>query len=498
MRAVSIPRTALATITLIPFALLPACHKPSTHAKLVQMDGSLTDWPADLGQWADDRYLYLRLSPPALATLQANAEPLVLYLDADGDAATGIAPPHVDGPEAPPALGADLMIVFSPGTSFPQLTDRGTGVAAAVLFADGSTRHVSHADLDFSFTPTYAASDYEMRISRAGLECVLGVPVTDSAASRFVLLDAAGAPVGASDVARGLRSMGDEQPAALETIPACEQGAVRVVSWNVQLGAPNTTPRPFAHVLSALAPDIVLVQEWEDASAEQLVAWFDEHLAWGSPWHAMTSAGWGVAVVSRFPLERLGPERLDRPETAQPDGDRRDRDRATRFTGAVVQSPLGPIAAASIHLKCCGSMGSPEDLARIAEAGQIRQTFAAAADERAIALRIIAGDFNLVGSRTPLDELSSAGDADGTGLVPANPGVLGDSTFVTWTDARSNFSPGRLDWVLVGDSALAIQRSFVLDTARLGPAALRAAGLDERTSRASDHMPVVTDLVPAQ
>jgi exonuclease III len=488
-------RLAIAAAALAPLALLPACNKPASHSKLGVLDGSLADWPADTAQWTDDRYLYLRLSPPDLVTLQSSDEPLALYLDADGDASTGAVPPAVnDGSRD--RLGADLVIVFSPGTAFGRLTDKPDGVVAAVIYADGSMREVSSADLDFSFSPTYAASEYEMRISRAGLASVLGVPVVArSAASRFETLSAAGLVTGASDAARGMEVVSGAEPAAVEGVPARADGAVRLVSWNVERGGPNGAPDPFARVLCALAPDVVAVQEWDGVTAEQLAAWFDEHLSWGAPWHAMTSDARGVAVVSRYELDRLGPQRLEHPADAPADAWNREHDGATRFAGAVVKSPLGPMAVGSVHLKCCGSMGSREDLARVAEANQIRETFASAADARGVTLRVIAGDFNLVGSRSPLDAMSSGGDADRTGMAHADPRVLGDTTLVTWFDPGSNFTPGRLDWVLYGASTLEVQRSFVLDTARLGCTACRAAGLHERDSRVSDHMPVVTDFV---
>ena len=164
MPSIATRRTTLAAFALVPLAVLPACNKHASSAKVVELDGTLTDWPGELGQWSDERYLYLRLSPPEVVTLQASAEPLALYLDADGNTATGVAPPSADG-DREGALGADLMIVFSPGTTFPQLTDRPSGVAAAALYSDGSMRHVSHADLDFSFSPTFAAEQYEIRIS---------------------------------------------------------------------------------------------------------------------------------------------------------------------------------------------------------------------------------------------------------------------------------------------------------------------------------------------
>ena len=58
------------------------------------------------------------------------------------------------------------------------------------------------------------------------------------------------------------------------------------------------------------------------------------------------------------------------------------------------------------------------------------------------------------------------------------------------------FPPGRLDYIVYSDSTAEMRQSFVLDTAILSDAALDAAGLRRSDSLASDHLPVVLDIVP--
>jgi endonuclease/exonuclease/phosphatase family metal-dependent hydrolase len=206
------------------------------------------------------------------------------------------------------------------------------------------------------------------------------------------------------------------------------------------------------------------------------------------------SAGWGVGIVSRFPLERLGPERVDRPGEAPGDSSRPDN--ALRFVGALVHAGRADVAVASIHLKCCGGKDGREDLARMAEARLINRLFGEALGKSPAPIRLIAGDFNLVGSRPPLDLVRAGLDLDGSELAVAEPLVLGDRAPTTWIDPTTPFTPGRLDFAVYSDSTAAPEQAFVLDTTLLSDAALARAGLQRLDSRASDHMPVVIDLRP--
>jgi endonuclease/exonuclease/phosphatase family metal-dependent hydrolase len=243
-------------------------------------------------------------------------------------------------------------------------------------------------------------------------------------------------------------------------------------------------PGPFARVLRVLDPDVILLQEWT-SSPREIAAWLNASVPLETgEWTVRTTAGWGVAVASRYGLEPFGHEEL------YVNGE----EDAVRFAGALVDTPVGYVAASSVHLKCCGSSGSPEDQTRISEAGAINRSLMEAFAMEPVPMRIVAGDLNLVGSRPPLDVLRNGLDADGSELDVADARDLGDAAYMTWQEDDNAFSPGRLDYALVGGAE--IVRSFVLNTRILSDRALEAAGLDRADAQASDHMPIVVDLRP--
>jgi endonuclease/exonuclease/phosphatase family metal-dependent hydrolase len=280
-----------------------------------------------------------------------------------------------------------------------------------------------------------------------------------------------------------------DSTATPSTLPRKPNGATRLVSWNVEWEGPAKNPPPFRRVLAALDADILSLQEWRIAEND-LAKWFSTHLPSPQPWRAHTYPDLGVAVVSRLPLTPLTTDRL------VPDRDVDGKSRsAIRFVAARVETPLGPLLTGSMHLKCCGGKDTYEDRLRIAQVETIR-TFVRSVLAQEPDLRpVLSGDFNLVGSRQPLDLLASDLDSDGSALGVADALVAGGDAAFTWTDADSPFSPGRLDYTLFADADLEVAQSFVLDVARLSPASRAAAGLEGNDQLASDHRPLVIDLM---
>ncbi|MEM8757851.1 MAG: endonuclease/exonuclease/phosphatase family protein [Planctomycetota bacterium] len=449
----------------------------------IAIDGDISDWPLDHAVLADDQYLYVRFKLDRTAALQAYDESLMLQIDADANASTG----RRDGP-----LGIDLAVTFSP-TGADGSRRGGTRVEA---YSDSQrSAEVSPSLLDISFAPTHASVWFEARIARnpaaAGVLPTEGLLGSGAVAGRVVLFDAAGRPVAAAD-----RFQLNLVPAAEEirrdslVAPAKPLDAVRVVSYNVLNAAPDTTPEPFTRMLRVLEPDVVLIQEWYDQTPGSLADWFNRNLPIAGRWSAVTSQGRGVAVVSRFDTRPLGPDAL----TIRPENE----DRTVRIASAMIESPIGPIAASSLHLKCCGELGGREDTIRAAEAEgivrQLRESLAGIGPHA----RIIGGDLNLVGGTEPLEILQRRTDIDGSDLAVAEPFVLGDPAVYTWTQSTSRFLPGRLDYVLYSDAAVEVARSFVFDPERLDASALRAMNLELLDARSSDHRPVVIDFRPVR
>ncbi|MEM7754257.1 MAG: endonuclease/exonuclease/phosphatase family protein [Planctomycetota bacterium] len=529
-----IARVVALTSAAVLVSTLAGCAAPgsgpATRGAFV-LDGEVSEWRDSAVATADDRYVYLRFQMEGdPVTLQNNAETTRIAIDADNNPETGLL---LRGPDGVGTLGIDLDVRLSPhidtiaaesanrirgraserGEPAPRLTG---GVSATRYSADGSPRVVSHADIDFALAPTYAPASetdwVEARIGRLS-SALLGSGLdAEGAAKSIVLLeDADRTIVGYADpveiaLPRAARDLG----LAAQRVPAQQPGTIRVLSFNVLFAKPAREPEAFARVITSLAPDVILFQEFGGLDGDALADWLDEHVgplegkpmpqtdgteSGGGFWHAVANSEQGVAVASAHPIARpfADPVTLEGPDGAE---------RTARAVSALLDTPFGDVLATSVHLKCCGAAGSREDQIRMLEADAINAAVRDIAQQTAAitgrwpAVRVIGGDINLVGTRPPLDALADGLDADGTDLTIAEVPVLGDRAFYTWSDPNSAFSPGRLDWILYSDESVRLDEAFVLDLGRLTRESVAAAGLVPSDTAASDHLPVVVDLRP--
>ena len=451
----------------------------------VMIDGDIGEWPREVVATADDAYLYLRFSVgEGGQALQASDQTVTIHLDLDGNGGTGFS--MLDPVDAA-GMGVDLEVEFSPRN------DKGSfdrGAAAYVVDGAGARTRIPVAGLDLLFTPTHASAWYEARISR---HVATG---TDTSALEapgawegvITLRDASGSLRGWSDAFSADKPQASEQPPLSNSVlPPRPAGAIRVLNWNIHRNNPEKDAAPFARIIEVVRPDVILLQEWDAKTPEQIARWFHENL--DSPtetWHALSGRTWGVAVVSPYPITPLIKDGITFPH----DG----RDHNARLVSGVVALPVGDIVVASTHLKCCGSASSPEDSTRIAEAGRISSTLGAAIKDDPTWVRVIAGDMNLVGTRTPLELIAKGMDTDGSDLEVAQVRVLGDNATYTWVDWQTTFTPGRLDYVLYSGAGCRVLQATALDTRRLSDAALARMGLERNDSGASDHLPIVVDV----
>lgn len=484
-------RTLWCVSGLLLASFLPACSggggDPNSRAKLapftppmtIVLDSSIDDWPANQVAVADEYFLYLRFSPGEPISLQSNSESVVISLDVDGSASTGLASDE---------LGIDLEITFSP----PRDDGRpGSGTVVSAISPDGERITLAPALLDISVSPSTASEWFEMRIARRfeseNLLPVAGLMSQGRLAGRLAMFAPSGKKVAEAPMFETmLPPAADRTKRVRASIPNKPLGTVRIVSHNVLNGSPLQKPEPFARLLRALDPDIVLVQEWYDTPADEMAAWFNQYMPINGRWRAVTSEGRGVAVISRLDIAPIGPPALL--------VNARGEERSVRVTPALVESPIGPIAVASIHLKCCGGLNSPEDQQRIIEAEAIATMMSEQTRDIGPHVRVVMGDFNLVGSREPLYTLARGFDVDGSSATVAEPFVMGDNAMYTWTEPTSRFLPSRLDYAVYSDSSAVVARSFVFDPARLSNESLEALNIQEIDAMASDHRPIVMDL----
>ncbi len=479
---------------------------------------------------ADDRFVYLRFAIEGeTTTLQANEETTRILIDADDDPMTGA---RLRGPAELREMGVDLEVFITPPlAALPPQTQqeiigraRGevpalvSGVTAVRYGVDGTARPVGHADIDFTMAPTYAAAWTEARIGRLSSALLgSGLDAAGTARAMLVVDDKSREIVGWSDpFAIRLPEPAADMGLSDVSVPAQEPGTIRVVSFNVLRARPLNEPESFARLISALSPDVILFQEFDGLDGEGLEAWLAEHVgplagkndratrvdASGAvtaanlgTWEAAADPDLGVAIATPHRMEASFGEAV---MAEMPGGE----ERRVRSLSALVLTPAGRALATSVHLKCCGSAGSEEDKIRMAEVEAINEFVKSTANLAGsmtgewTGVRVVGGDLNLVGSRAPVERLAVGLDVDGGEMAIAEPVVLGDNAYYTWSEASSLFSPGRLDYVLYGDAGAAVVNAFVLDLGRLSRDSVNRAGLKVADSVASDHKPVVVDLRP--
>jgi len=366
----------------------------------------------------------------------------------------------------------------------------------AMTTAGGREREAGWAAIGYTGLPTYASDAYELRFDAS----LLGAKVGETLTIGFGGSDELSEPLSVELVGETPAPVAD---AAWERHP---DAAVRVVSFNTLRGGlvdPDRSRR-IIRMLRAVNPDVICFQEeWETSPELAEAILNDEAVGLGGgrergadgrtmdedrggdpgAWRVF-SEGNGCLVATRLPATQV------------PAGD-------GRYAAAMLDLPGGgSLMAMSVHFKCCGYARSEEDERRIAEAEEVARTIASVreagddspfADHRDAGV-LVFGDWNLVGSRRPLDVLTRD-EPSGAGLAGVELLDLNGRSAVTWYNERSAFSPGRLDLLAVSDDNMRVHRSFVVNTRFMHPRVLAAMNLTPQDSAlASDHLMLVADL----
>ena len=336
---------------------------------------------------------------------------------------------------------------------------------------------VTWSSVGYTTAPTYAASEFELVVDLATFGVVVGNPITINFSSSDSLTTSAPFTMTQPAVAAMRRSA-----------VRATGSAFRVASVNTeQTGFLNSTRRAkILRLVDGMNADIYCFQEEYTSTATQI----DTYLTGADPMD--DGADWNVhknndcVIASRSVLLAL-----PSPNTAP--------------AGAIVDLPLaGPsdaVVVFSIHPKCCGYIGSSEDATRLTQmTGLITTlnnlragTLGAAFEPYRQAPALIIGDWNLVGSITPLTMVL---DPAGPNMRDAfAPQLIGEDV-ATWRGSATtpgSFTPGRLDLITSSASGMHLRGSFVLDSATLDVSELAALALQSGDSAATDHNMLVAD-----
>jgi exonuclease III len=474
-------------------------------AERIFVDGQVDDWAKvtplhadpsgdgpegglDLGQlWVghDERFTFMRVQVGREINLQ-EGNALTLYLDADNDVATG---------DAVRGLGADLSWTF------------GERVGRMIRGAD--TTAIGHADIGLVTAPTVSSTTFEIALDRQAT--VDGRSLFTSDTLRLALVDqVAGGdrlPDASGGVAYPMRNTSSLAPLVVPSLTRPADSTLRVLSYNVEYGTLfEEAARPaYQRIFDVIQPDLIGFQEIYDSDATTTQAAVEELLPSGArgTWHS-AKAGLDLVAVSRYPIRA----------TYTIPGFEDNR------SGAFIidtRDRLGSeLLFILMHPPCCSGDTPPRDVRRQQVVDQVlaflrdAQTEGGTIDIPQGTPVIIAGDMNFVGddqqpfsmrTGTVVDTSrfgpSFTPDWDGSNLTDAAPPVTGWPMDFTWYSPPSSFVPGRLDYIYYTDSVLRAVRRYTLFTPALSGEQLEATGLQsDDVLRASDHLPLVIDVVP--
>jgi hypothetical protein len=279
----------------------------------------------------------------------------------------------------------------------------------------------------------------------------------------------------------------------------------------------------FARLFAAIVPDVLLLDELPGGVDDEALTDFfaRPELAALGAWTFVLGASGGrqrAAVATRLPGLEPEPGFAD---VRYPEGTLTELRAAVpeRFRAAVDTEGRSGLSTAAgwipvlghdvlfvaLDLQSTGWIDSAEDRLRVLQAGTILDVARTALTRRSERMpsstptSVVGGDFNLVGSRTPLDVLTQIPGATGPRaadpLEPVDAERLGERTLTTWQSPGAPFAPGRLDYLLVPARDLSVANAFVFATGDLPVEVLARLGLEAGLSaELSDHLVLVADL----
>lgn len=463
-----------------------------------------------------------------------------LLLDTDGKADTGWEEHGVEG--------VDLVLEMSPrAAEAPEAPGFGVGLRAVPeeRALDRPYGRLSSYAAGVLIAPSYADLRYELRIER-------GLGLTDSGNATFADTAFRGAlvalardgtledrtatfrhaldPVGEEPAEPADGDSGAARPAAASRSAAARSGdplrrpssTFRLVVWNVARDSLRRQPTPFRRIVGALAPDLLVFDELGTTVTRDVVTAFLESLPpraqprarqladWGETWRTALGSGGGAErslVASHYAVRSVpGLERIDldpRARSTLLDSMRpaireemeSEIDPELSSFGALVEVGDRRLLVVPVDFRCCGlTLDGPEERSRLLQARTLWRALRRALLQIEVDGVIIGGDFNLVGTRRPLDLVARGLDPAGGDLSVVDALQLDGTTNATWSQPGNVFPPGRLDFVLYSASALGVERAFAFDTADLDAEWLGRYGLGaaDRVD-ASDHLPLVVD-----
>ncbi|MHC4804699.1 MAG: endonuclease/exonuclease/phosphatase family protein [Planctomycetota bacterium] len=416
-------------------------------ASVMRIDGGFKDWK-DVKVCAFDPKGDAK-SAFDITKVYTASQGSILYLRFDTASILNLQ----NGPETEGTL---LVIIDLPNNKQLILDTRGR----RAFLNDSLKERIPWDRLKYIVGPTYAQNEFEIQIDLGGLNINRGDAISIQPVT-FAFSHPSETPKRRSHH----RNPGTD---------------VRIVSLNTYfegLSDPNREDA-MGRLLNSVNGDVYCFQEeWKTeghgAILKRLMPLGNEN-----PWDIHKVHG--NVIASKYPLKIL-PSKND------------------KYAAAYIKSAENYLFIINVHLSAMGYIGSEEDRLRIRQVddivAMIDEIHRGQYDEDDAPCKkpaiVIVGDFNLVGSRTPLDLII---DKKVYGLKDwLIPNLIGESV-VTWREgSRASFSPGKLDYVIYSAKTLIPKNGFILNSELLNRTELKQLNLDVADSKLSDHLSITVD-----
>jgi hypothetical protein len=520
-------------VVALGLALAASCASVAPDSEqdgpLIAIDGHFEDWeavpiaahdPADpiavlcdfrqVRATSDADTVYFDVQLQNRHLIRVSAGTIGIVIDADGDQATGWTEHGV--------AGVDLVIHgHTRGGSFTQ-NDRLIEIRVwpPDATAPPTAERITLGQMGLKSAPAFESDRVEISVPRG-----VSIPMSDmslltgnrarvkiiSVLSNGTLVDEIG-PFSLELAVFAPRKTVDSKH---DPLARHSTTRLRVLEWNVSHRTLVDRIELIGRILSAIHPDILLLNEVSDDFPSESVRrtlvrsgiLADSDLGrvvygrGGGEERAVVAGNLALTELPgltdlKYPildLRRFLPQSLAQPEFME------EVDQGIQVAGAVATIDGGQILLVSFGLESRGSRPFEiEEYVRRIQSMTISSAMARANFEQSVDKVIVAGDFNLVLTEQPLNTVARK---TGTGSEPlrvVNALQLDGRTNATWANPDLPFIAGRLDFMLYSARALELDQSFVFDSRDLSPRWLRHHGLNEGiSSDASDHFPIVAD-----
>ena len=422
---------------------------------VIRIDGGFEDWK-DIKICANDPKGDAK-GAFDITKVYAASQGSILYLRFDTTSLLNLQ----NGPEAEGTL---LVIINLPNKQELVLDTRGR----RAFLNDSAKDRIPWDRLKYIVGPTYAQDEFEIQVDLSGFNINCG----DTISVQFDGSDQLSAPV----------EFTFSQPSEIpkrrshSRYPGTD---VRIVSFNTYFEGLSDSDRQEAmgRLLNSVNGDVYCFQEeWKTEGHGEILKRLMPPKSKGR-WHIHKVQG--NVIASKYPLKAL-PSKND------------------RYAAAYIGFAEKQLFIINVHLKAMGYIDSREDRLRILQVNDILATIDEiykgkytkddATGKPAI---VMLGDFNLVGSRKPLDTII---DKKAYGLKDwLIPNLIGESV-VTWRGgSRASFSPGKLDYIVHSAGTLIPKNGFLTNSELLNQIELGQLKLDAADSKISDHLLITVD-----